>query len=465
MSDINNIFSIGLSALQTSMTSIEVTAQNIANVDTPGYNKKEVVLASKTTDGQFFNGVEILEIKRAYDEKLSQQIVNQQGESGNWQVKKEYLAMVEEIFNESDDLGINNDLNNFWNAWQKLSLDPNGYEERQEVVSAANQLTQTINSRSQDLQQVRKNVKTEVETVSNKINQLLQDIATLNQKINEATGSQVNELKDHLDKSVEDLSQLVNINFWEDNGQITISLNGHSLVEGPHAFSLTSSINDQDEITIHKTLEDGTLIDVTTRINGGQLKGLMELNNEILPQFQEQLDTLAFQLSTEINTKHGAGFGLDGSPGDNFFTTPIDTPIEDQEGAAQLLTLNSDIQNNTDLIAASSSSDSLNNENALTIADLLKSPIIQQGSSTLSVNAFYGTIQANIGQNSQEAQGKTDHQQLILQNLHDKKSMLCDVSLDEELANLIKFQQTYNASAKIISTADEMMSVLLNIKA
>ena len=116
-------------------------------------------------------------------------------------------------------------------------------------------------------------------------------------------------------------------------------------------------------------------------------------------------------------------------------------------------------------IAASSSADIQDNENAIQIAELKQSTIITIGSSSLKINDYYSTLQRTIGRASRDSQVNSDHYQTILQNLQGKRSMISDVALDEELANLIKFQQTYNASAKIISIADEMLSTILNIKA
>ncbi len=130
MSDIGNILNIGLSGLRAFKTAIEVTAQNIANVDTPGYSQKEVVLGPKEATGgppYFFNGVEVAEIKRSYDEELTRQISAQTGQTEYWQTKKEYLGRIEDIFNESDQSGLSSDLDAFWNSWQELSLNPNDY--------------------------------------------------------------------------------------------------------------------------------------------------------------------------------------------------------------------------------------------------------------------------------------------------------------------------------------------------
>lgn len=464
MSDIKNIFNIGKSSLQASKTAIEVTAQNIANVDTPGYNKKEVILATKQpSNGSpvFFNGVEITEIKRVYDEELSKQITQQQGKSAYWQMKKEYLGSIEEIFNESDELGLNNDLNAFWSAWQKLSTDPNAFGERQEIIASADQLAETFKSQARDLQEIMANTEEETEQVLEQINQILQKIAEFNQEINKALNGQVTEYKDQMDELVENLSQLVNINYWkEENGQVTLSINGHPLVEGTQAFSLTSDVNDQGQIIVQKKLDDGTLIDITDRLTAGELTGLLELHNETIPGYMDNLDKLAFTLAEKVNEQHRAGFGLDGSTDINFFVPP-----DSQTGAARNLTVNPDLENNLDLIAASSSPDIPNNENALLIAEIKQNSIIQEGSSSLRINDYYSTLQRNIGRACRDSQVNTDHYQTILHNLQSKRSMISDVALDEELANLIKFQQTYNASAKIISTADEMMSTILNLKA
>jgi len=462
LSNILNIFNIGQSALQSSKTALEVTAQNIANVDTPGYSKKKVVLATRqVSNGSFGNGVEVSEIKRVYDEELSKQITQQQGRSAYWQTKKEYLGTIEEIFNESDALGLNNDLNAFWNAWQKLSTDPNAYAERQEVITSATQLTETFNSRAQDLQKIMTGTEEETEEVIGQINQILQKIAESNQEINMSFDGQATDSQDQLDKLVEDLSRLVNINYWkQENGQVTVSINGHPLVDGAQSFSLKSDINNEGQIIVQKKLDDGTLINITDRLTGGEVKGLLELHNETIPGYMESLDKLAFNLAEKVNELHTSGFGLDGSTDINFFV-----PLDSQTGAARNLTVNPDFENDLDLIAASSAEEIANNENALSIAELKQNATIQEGSSSLRINDYYSNLQRNIGRASLDSQVNSDHYQTILHTLQSKRSMISDVALDEELANLIKFQQTYNASAKIISMADEMISTILNLKA
>lgn len=470
MSDIGNILNIGLSGLRAFKTGIEVTAQNIANVDTPGYSQKEVVLGPKEATGgppYFFNGVEVSEIKRSYDEELTRQISAQTGQTEYWQTKKEYLGRIEDIFNESDQSGLSSDLDAFWNAWQKLSLNPNDYGGRQEVVSMTNRLSENLASRSGDLQEVKSNIDEEMSTTIEAVNQSVIKIAEINRQIGEAIGGQVNDYKDQLDKLVEDLSQQVNINYWQEkNGQITVSLNGHSLVEGNHAISLASATDDQGHTIVQKKLNDGTLVDITDRIRPGKLQGLLELGNEIIPGYMDKLDKLAFTLSEKVNEQHRTGYGLDGSTDIDFFTPANGAAVfTSSQGAARNLALNPDLEDNPDLIAASSTAAIQDNENALKMADLQQNPIIEEGGQFLRANDYYASFQQTIGRDTQRANTDTDHHQMILNNLKDRRSMISDVSLDEQLANLIKFQQTYNASAKVVSTADQMMSTLLNISA
>ncbi len=474
MSDIGNILNIGLSGLRAFKTGIEVTAQNIANVDTPGYSQKEVVLGPKEATGgppYFFNGVEVSEIKRAYDEELTRQISAQTGQTEYWQTKKEYLGRIEDIFNESDQSGLSSDLDAFWNAWQNLSLNPNDYAGREEVVSMTNRLSENLASRSGDLQKVMSDIHEEISTTMEVGNQSLIKIAEINRQIGEAIAGQVNDYKDQLDKLVEDLSQQVNINYWQEkNGQITVSLNGHSLVEGNHAISLASATDDQGHTIVQKKLNDGTLVDITDRISTGKLQGLLELGNETIPGYMNKLDKLAFTLSEKVNEQHRTGYGLDGSTGIDFFTPANGASgangasvFTSSQGAARNLALNPDLEDNPDLIAASSTAAIQDNENALKMVDLQQNPIIEESGQFLRANDYYASFQQTIGRDTQRANTDTDHHQMILNNLKDRRSMISDVAMDEQLANLIKFQQTYNASAKVVSTADQMMSTLLNI--
>ncbi|MEW5802820.1 MAG: flagellar hook-associated protein FlgK [bacterium] len=464
MSDISSILNIGLSGLRASKTGIEVTAQNIANVDTPGYSQKEVVLGPKEVTGgspYFFNGVEVSEIKRVYDEELARQISIQEGKTGYWQTTKEYMGRIEDIFNESGQTGLSSDLDAFWNAWQKLSTNPNGYGERQEVVAMGAQLSESFSSRAEDLQKVMADVNEEISTTMDEINEALSQIAEINRQMGDAIGGKVDEYKDELDRVVQGLSQQVNVNYWQDrNGQVMVSLNGHTLVEGTHAFSLSSSTDDQGQAIVQMEFSDGTLFDVTDQINSGKVQGLLELSNKTIPGYLEKLDKLASTLSEKVNEQHLTGYGLDGSTDINFFNPP-----DSVQDAARNLALNPELESNLDLIAASSSADVPDNENALKMLDLQMNQIIEDGGQILKASDYYANFNRTIGRDTQGASTNKDRQQAILNNLKDRRSVISDVAMDEQLANLIKFQQTYNASAKIVSTADEMMTTLLNISA
>ena len=134
---------------------------------------------------------------------------------------------------------------------------------------------------------------------------------------------------------------------------------------------------------MQKKLNDGTLVDITDRISTGKVQGLLELGNETVPGYMDKLDKLAFTLSEKVNEQHRSGYGLDGSTGIDFFTPANGASGFTLQGAARNLALNSDIERNPDLIAASSSAAIQDNENALKMLDLQQNPIIEEGSQLL----------------------------------------------------------------------------------
>ncbi|MCD6319963.1 MAG: hypothetical protein J7M03_04710 [Candidatus Desulfofervidaceae bacterium] len=171
------------------------------------------------------------------------------------------------------------------------------------------------------------------------------------------------------------------------------------------------------------------------------------------------MDKLAYNLVNEINNQHQVGFGLDDSTGNDFFE-----PLTAVSDAAQQISLNSVIENSPDKIAAASAAgEPGNNENALAIIALKNTGISALGNANFS--DFYQSLVGLVGGEAQESNLNLEHQESMLKDIKDNFDSVSGVSMDEEAANLIKFQQMYTASAKLISIADEMMKTLINLGA
>jgi flagellar hook-associated protein 1 FlgK len=193
--------------------------------------------------------------------------------------------------------------------------------------------------------------------------------------------------------------------------------------------------------------DDGAAAD----INGGTLKGLLQARDETVPAKLDQLQQLAASLITEVNTRHRAGFGLNDATGLDFFSG----------SGADDIALAPEIADNPSNIAAASAAASPGDaSNALAIAALRHERVMEGG--TASIDDFYRSIVVRLGVETRQATDMVDNEEAMLQAMTERRQSVSGVSLDEELANLIKYQHAYAAAARLISVVDEMMQSLLD---
>jgi len=193
---------------------------------------------------------------------------------------------------------------------------------------------------------------------------------------------------------------------------------------------------------------------------GGRVKGWLDVRDIDIPDYLNRLDTLAQSLMTEVNTLHAAGYGLDGSTGNDFFTAA---------GAAPALNIqvNAAIVLDGRLIAAAQSFDTVpgdkpgDNGNSIAIANLMGARILN--GNTATYDAYYESLIGDVGYEVQQAGAYYEHQSEMVHQLENYRESISGVSIDEEMVNLVKYQNAYQAAAKLISTADEMMQTVLNM--
>ena len=559
MAGINGIMNLAGNALLTQQKAINVTGHNIANVNTPGYSRQKLMLENKTpvqsSVGPMGTGVEAVSVERVYDRFLGVQINSESESLGRWETKKNSLELAEVIFDESGEFGLSQFLSQFWGAWQDLTNDPSGYNERVVLQAKSEVMTGTFNRIYSDLQKASEGFDASIEGAVEEINRLSEQIADLNAKIMEveATGYSANDYRDQRDLALNELAGLIDINTFEDaTGRVTVSVGaGQTLVESNSSRNLTTQINGFGSKDIAWVRPDGTTVNITGNISNGKLKGWLEARDVDIRGYMRQLDTLAEGLMERVNNLHLAGYGLDGSTGNDFFTGiatasgdmdslltitaepggtgnirvtlvgggtagaemvttdavtgDIQIAIEDgvSTGAqiaaalqahsgintvaaaapgaawdlsagtntaalaggssAEAIQVNVAISTNLDLIAASSSSAGIpgNNDQAIAIANLQHALTMNGNSSTFE--DFYNSLVSKVGGDVQNANAYYTHQFDMVVQLENRRESISGVSLDEEMINLIKFQTAYDAAAKLISTADELLQTVLNM--
>jgi len=340
MGSILGIFNIGQQALLAEQTALSVTSQNISNVNTPGYSRQSVVFetAAAGIDG---GGVQADQIQRMVNQFIDNQVTAEQSSLGQYTVEQNVLNQIQSVFSDLQGSGINQALSDFFASLQDLANNPTGFTERAAVLAKAQSLAQQFNSTSSQLQQLRKDLNGQIQTDLGTVNTLAQQIADLNHQISQAEtlGQSPNALLDQRGQLLNQLSNLVSINTFQDSqGQTTVMVAGQPLVEGSTAHALQGTANPDNGglVKIQFDTGGGTLTDLSGAITGGQLKGLLDLRDTVVPGYLDQVDKLAANVVNGVNQLQQSGYGLDGSTGLDFFQplAPTATALSANTGSA-----------------------------------------------------------------------------------------------------------------------------------
>ena len=281
MSSINDIFEIGKLGIQAQRAAIQTTSHNIANVNTDGYSRQEVVFGETTpldgNPGQVGTGVNATAILRKYDSFIEGQITDSREHYGNLDIQRSALSKIESLFYDSQGTGINKLLDDFFNALQDLSANPSGTPERVAVLSRADALANAINNVYSDLIQLQKDMNNQVNQTVADIIRLTTQIADLNEKISQAEniGQNANDYRDMRGRLLNELAEKIDIHSFEDGtGQITvIGAESVLLVERGNSWDLGVESNPDNNgyYNIVSNTSGSSSIDVTDRISDGRL--------------------------------------------------------------------------------------------------------------------------------------------------------------------------------------------------
>jgi flagellar hook-associated protein 1 FlgK len=460
MTNLFGVLNIGTSALLLQQRAINVTGNNIANVNTPGYSRQRLNIETASpvasAVGPVGFGVRSAGVERVYDRFLGVQLNSENANLGRWEAQKGMLERVEVVFDESGGYGLNQALSDFWNSWQDLSLNPSGQTERSMVAATSQGLADTIRKKYSDLEQIQEDIDIAVEGGVEDVNRLAAQIADLNRKIasTETGGTNANDYRDSRDLALKKLSEIIDIKSFEDaNGQMVVSVgSGRPLVESGNTWRLSTQTNADGHTEIIWPDINGGAVNISAEITGGRIGGWRQTRDTKIAGYQDDLDALAEKLMQKVNEIHADGYGLDGTTDIDLFTG---------SGAADMQ-VNPEILEDLNLIAASATAAGApgNASNAIAINALRTSPTMD-GAATFDTAA--NTLVSQVGYDVQAAKANASHQADMMTYLENYRESVSGVSLDEEMVNLVKFEAAYNAAAKMVSMADEMLDSLMNI--
>jgi flagellar hook-associated protein 1 FlgK len=483
-STIYSMLNTATSALITQQKALDVTANNIANVNTEGYSRQRLNIEQNGTinyEGGTLNaGVQTTSsIQRIYDRFINSQIADALAQEGRWEAQQETLEKAELMFDDASGYGLNSAMGDFFSSWQEVANNPSGFTERATLLADAQAMTEVFNKLDSDLRQVQADSDVSIAGTVEDINTLSGEIADLNLKIAEVeSGSEhiANEFRDQRDLKLKELSELIDVNsFEDDNGYLTINTaNGHNLVEGARSWNLITDSNADGFQDVFWESSSGTLNNITDDISTGKLKGWIEARNEI-NGYLSRLDEMAKGLAVAVNEQHAKGLDLNGDRGDThgtFFVTESGDPIttstsaEDLAGAIKVNTL---ITDDTNLVAAALYDSDLSifesppggNSNAIAMANIQNSLVMSGNTSTM--DDYYNSLVSDAGRFVSQASANAEHQSTVSLQLETYRAEVSGVSLDEEMVNLVQFQSAYAAAAKLVTAADEMLQTVIGL--
>lgn len=456
-------------ALSAHQRAVDITGHNIANANTPGYSRQVATLKATegytlagfdrpTAAGLIGTGVDLASIERMRDGFVDLQIRKESLAQGRWEARQKALEQVELIFGEPSESGLRAALDSFWQSLQDLAAAPESDAARSVVRQQAVALTDLIQSTYGQLEKLRSSIDQDIRTKVGEINVLASQVAELNVQISkaESMGNQANDLKDQRDLAITKLSKMVNLTVGTGPmGTVSLSIQGATLVELGTYRALRAE-PDATNNGMVRVVWDGNDTDVG--ITSGELRGLLEIRDGDLARYMSDLNTLASGLATEINAVHRAGFGLDGT------TTGLDFFVSDNPPAAidaSNIAVSPTILANPQLIAAASVANSPGDgSNALAMAAKLDEKVLMGG--TVGLRDFYGSLISGIGVDANQAENMARNQKTLVDHLEQLGQSVSGVSLDEEMTNLIRYQQGYQAAARVMNTMDEMLDLMVN---
>lgn len=465
-------------------SAIYVTGHNIANKNTPGYTRQRVNFETSTPypaasmnrpqiPGQLGTGVQDGTIQRIRDGFVDEQYRGENNKLGYYESLAGSIAKMEDIMNEPSDYGLSKAMAQFWQSLQDLSTNAENEGARRVVLQRGKSVAETFKYIYDSLTTVRNDTKKELDITVTSLNALAEDIANINRQISEVEphGYLPNDLYDERDRLLDQLSNLVpietepekyggnSLDIAEGGRSVSIIVNGEkvTLVDDKKANQL-----EWDEETLSL---NGEKISTSTLGEGkGKVSALFHAYDTEFPEMLENLDKYAYTFAQVFNKVHKDGLDLNGDAGQDFFD--VSGSYEGAAGRMKVLITEPD-----KIAAALPGAESGNGGNALNLAET-KDLVIKEGSIegidlTLEIKSgtlqsFYEGVIGEMAVKGQQANRLEYNTSVLLNSVDKSRRSISEVSLDEEFSNLIQFQHAYTASARMITTIDEMLERIIN---
>lgn len=485
MSDFSAL-SVGLSGLEAQQIGEDTVGQNVANANTPGYDDETVQLGAVPATQRlgFYStgdlpgdGVAVDGVQRLTDSYLQLQSYTEQGNQGLLTEQQNGLQAVQQNFPEPSGNGISSQLTQFWQDWSTLANNPSDSSAQATVVQDGSTLASSLNETSTALSTLSQQTVQNITSTLSQVNQEASQIAVLNQSISQGTASSssVDEMEDQRDQLVSQLSSQLGVNvIYNSDGTVNVNSGSESLVSGVNSQQLSLSSSGPPYSLVWSNDQS------TYQPSSGELAGMLDVVNNRVPGYQQNLDQVAQSLMGSVNYLMSTGYDQAGSQGAPFF---LGTGANDIEVNPAIVANPADIGANASPTPAGSTA---TNEDGTVAAEVGELPNSQtatvlvpaggwsQGGSAASwttgttttgpeADFAYNQLVTSIGEATSSVNNQLTDQQTITTNVKSALQSATGVNTDQELTNMVMYQNAYEASAKFISTVDQTLQSLISM--
>ena len=421
MSGLLSTLNTAKSGMNVSQVAIQTTSHNISNINTPGYSRQRVnqsasspySMPGKNSNfgaGQIGTGAQIDDVTRIRNSFYDYQYRSESHQYGSTSVKYEYFKNIEGIFNEPSDTAISSSLNSFFNSWSELSKDPQSSGVKSVVIENGKYLSNSINSAFKRLESLEEGLDKQSEYIMDEVNSMLSQLDKLekNIKIIQGSGKSPNDFLDQRDQLLDNLSFKLNIN------------------DKDVKATLKKAYDANGKVTLDDLTKSGVKI-------SGELEGTLSMKQEI-NKYKDGLKQLANTITSNVNKAAGQEI------------------FKAKDG--ELISINSEMLQEPEKINVTA-------DIALKVYEL-KSEKVNINGKDMTINTFYNSMIQDLGQSSAAVIRDESNQSKLLENIDSSRSSVSGVSLDEEMISLVQLQHTYSANAKVMSTIDSLLDVVVN---
>ncbi|MGG3466035.1 flagellar hook-associated protein FlgK [Neobacillus pocheonensis] len=466
---------IGKRAIFAQATALSVTGHNIANANTEGYTRQNAITQASNPlsypgmnvgNGplQIGTGVETKEINRIRDSFLDGQFRSQNEQLGYWNVKQDTLSKIEETLNEPGDNGLQASLDRFWQSWEDLSKEPDSLASRAALLSNATALAGRFNQISDSIDNLSTDLQNQLSTKMQEMNNLTKQVSNLNLQIAKisAAGQQPNDLMDQRDLLIDKISKMADIQVKPaNNGMVDIFIGQEYLVKG----------DQNSPLSFDSAMNQLSLGGKSISLKSGEITGMVESLTKDIPSFMAKINELVTTFSKEVNQIHSDPSAMNLDDIQNRKNDPSaaldQIPFFVAKGGTSDPATAGEIRVNPAIVAslskiAAARAANVSDASNANLLNNLKFKNVSFSNQTTTLNNFYRTIVGDLGIKTQESIQMETNSEALVQQAENRRQSVSGVSIDEEMTNMVKFQQSYNAASRYISVMDEVLDKLIN---